>query len=503
MQLNFVLSRRLVRTTGLLLACFAVSANAGTLDAPAAPDSSTSAMYTLTDLYNRLNEGTPGSKRSSVFVEPAAGPTAGTGHTLDEIMAKTPVRDGTNGAGVAEVLAGKTFWGLTSGAWGLQTGTATAGANVSGTNGSLSMTIPNGLYSGGRTATASDTNLSAGNIKTGVTIFGMAGTFTSDATAVPAEILSGKTAYVNGALVTGTVTAGNNVTGTSLSMTIPDGLYSGSKTATTSDGNLSAGNIKTGVTIFGTVGTFTNDGDAVAGNLLLGKKAYVNGMLVTGSIPTQTLSADSATVNAGYYAATMLNAVDTDLTAGNIKSGVTLFGVAGNYAGSSATFSAPFPAARTGDTTENNNNPKGVTWPTPRFTDNDNGTVTDNLTGLVWLKDANCDGAKGWAAAMAWVLTLKDDNTMCANTQLNDSSVAGQWRLPTIKELSSLVDAGKSNPALPSGHPFTGVQSNDYWSSTTSAANTSNAWIVYLYDGNVYAGDKASTVSVWPVRGGL
>jgi hypothetical protein len=32
----------------------------------------------------------------------------------------------------------------------------------------------------------------------------------------------------------------------------------------------------------------------------------------------------------------------------------------------------------------------GVAWPNPRFTDNSDGTVTDNLTGLIWLKNANC-----------------------------------------------------------------------------------------------------------------
>ena len=38
----------------------------------------------------------------------------------------------------------------------------------------------------------------------------------------------------------------------------------------------------------------------------------------------------------------------------------------------------------------------GVEWPNPRFTDNGDGTVTDNLTGLIWLKDANCFGQKTW-----------------------------------------------------------------------------------------------------------
>ena len=42
----------------------------------------------------------------------------------------------------------------------------------------------------------------------------------------------------------------------------------------------------------------------------------------------------------------------------------------------------------------------GVPWPTPRFADNDDGTITDNLTGLMWLKDANCFGTKTWYEAL-------------------------------------------------------------------------------------------------------
>ena len=68
----------------------------------------------------------------------------------------------------------------------------------------------------------------------------------------------------------------------------------------------------------------------------------------TGTLPTQTLSTAGTMVNAGYYAATTLDTVDTDLAAGNIKSGTTIFGVAGTYAGSGGTTSAPFPVAKTG-----------------------------------------------------------------------------------------------------------------------------------------------------------
>ena len=78
---------------------------------------------------------------------------------------------------------------------------------------------------------------------------------------------------------------------------------------------------------------------------------------------------------------------------------------------------------------------KGVAWPNPRFTDNGNGTVTDNLTGLIWLKNANCFGAKDWAMALSDANTL--NNGECG---LTDGSVEGDWRLPNVREMQSLID---------------------------------------------------------------
>lgn len=140
---------------------------------------------------------------------------------------------------------------------------------------------------------------------------------------------------------------------------------------------------------------------------------------------------------------------------------------------------------------------KGVAWPVPRFTDNGDGTITDTLTGLLWLKNANCFGARSWAAALSAANTLA--GSACG---LSDGSVAGGWRLPDVNELESLLDASKINPPLPTGHPFTGVQSSLYWSSTTSANDPSYAWGVYFYDGFVVNFLKVSLGYVWPVRGG-
>ena len=149
---------------------------------------------------------------------------------------------------------------------------------------------------------------------------------------------------------------------------------------------------------------------------------------------------------------------------------------------------------------------KGVKWPNPRFTDNGNGIVKDNLTKLIWLKNANAFGERTWEQA------LSDANTLSSGSHgLTDGSKAGDWRLPNVKELQSLIDFAYYGPALSSasgtskwvnGDAFTGVQSSYYWSSTTNSSNTPNAWNVSLYDGDMYAGGKTFTYSVWPVRAG-
>jgi hypothetical protein len=138
----------------------------------------------------------------------------------------------------------------------------------------------------------------------------------------------------------------------------------------------------------------------------------------------------------------------------------------------------------------------GVSWPVPRFTDNGDGTVTDNLTRLIWLKNANCFKARQWAEALGDCNSLNDGE--CG---LTDGTVEGDWRLPNIKEVLCLVDFSQFNPPLPTGNPFTGVQSFFYWSSTTYAGDTNDAWGVVM-DADLYIGDKESYYHVWPVRGG-
>jgi Protein of unknown function (DUF1566) len=162
------------------------------------------------------------------------------------------------------------------------------------------------------------------------------------------------------------------------------------------------------------------------------------------------------------------------------------------------------PVAKTGQTTsyatgDDGDLQKGVAWPAPRFTDNFDGTVADNLTGLIWLKNANAAGmVKTWADAQTYCNSLASDGT-----NLTDGSSAGEWRLPNVREIFSLIDFSQYNPALPTaGYPFTNVQSRYYWSSTTYEGDSTSAWHVHMNDGNVCGASKGSSSSVWPVRAG-
>jgi hypothetical protein len=131
----------------------------------------------------------------------------------------------------------------------------------------------------------------------------------------------------------------------------------------------------------------------------------------------------------------------------------------------------------------------GVQWPDPRFTDNGDGTVTDNLTGLMWAQNANISGSKIWDDAVDWCNAL-------------DHAGHCNWRLPNILELYSLIDLGSYNVSLPDSHPFSGIESVCYWTSTTFAYYDGIAWDIYLHSGRVKDSNKSFENYVWPVCGG-
>ena len=136
----------------------------------------------------------------------------------------------------------------------------------------------------------------------------------------------------------------------------------------------------------------------------------------------------------------------------------------------------------------------GVAWPSPRFFDNGDGTITDNLTGLMWTQNANPAGNNmTWQSALDYVKTLNTGGHT-------------DWRLPNVNELKSLVNADEPETAVwLNRQGFTNVEGGKYWSSTTLAYGTILAWSVHWGFGyEDQYGFKSNTLSTaWPVRAGL
>ena len=141
----------------------------------------------------------------------------------------------------------------------------------------------------------------------------------------------------------------------------------------------------------------------------------------------------------------------------------------------------------------------GVAVPIPRFTVGTGvGTdqcVTDNLTGLMWTRDANLP-----LGALSWQLSLDYANTLVL-CGFDD------WRLPNRKELRSLINYNLANNAATLNTlGFSNVQANLYWSSSSSAPVppifVAHAWAAVMRDGDETRGLKTDSHFVWPVRAG-
>ncbi len=147
---------------------------------------------------------------------------------------------------------------------------------------------------------------------------------------------------------------------------------------------------------------------------------------------------------------------------------------------------------------------------TKRYNDCGNGTVTDSLTGLVWLKKSNCLPSADFEAAKKAVAGLKNGDCM-----LTDASSPGDWRLPTQKEwettMEKALDMGCSGPTLTNDagtgcmtagpSSFTDVEADYYWSSTTLEGQD-RAYFGDIDHGHLLNGAFTTSLRVWPVRGG-
>ncbi|MDP2106152.1 MAG: DUF1566 domain-containing protein, partial [Desulfobulbaceae bacterium] len=136
----------------------------------------------------------------------------------------------------------------------------------------------------------------------------------------------------------------------------------------------------------------------------------------------------------------------------------------------------------------------GEAWPEPRFEANGE-CVTDNLTGLVWARNANLpNGPMPWQDALNWVTAMNAKGGLCGQTD---------WRLPNIVELGLLPNKEMADSAAwLNTQGFENVEGYNYWSSTTRANHLEHAWRVQMNFGYWLGSGKLVNAYVWPVRGG-
>lgn len=104
-----------------------------------------------------------------------------------------------------------------------------------------------------------------------------------------------------------------------------------------------------------------------------------------------------------------------------------------------------------------------------RFTDMEDGTVRDNRSNLLWLKDANTFPYPiYWGEAVAAV-----NNLQSGENGLEDGSSPGDWRLPTKSEWEELFDTNYSYPA------FSNTVGDDQWAE-------GNAFILDTYNNPIF-----------------
>lgn len=241
----------------------------------------------------------------------------------------------------ATAIASDIYTGKTVYIAGVKTTGTMPDSTQSFTPGTADQAIPLGFHNG-TGIVAGDADLVPGNIRSGVSIFGVVGATdianTGDANLDANFLVVGYSGYDSGVLINGALpNATQNFSPGAADVAIPRGYYDGTSVVL-GDVNLASGNIKSGATIFGVSGSSTvvDTADAVLDPafLLAGYTGYDDGVKKAGTMPNSTRSftpgTTAQTVPLGYHDGTGSVAGDANLVSGNIKAGTSIFGVPGD-----------------------------------------------------------------------------------------------------------------------------------------------------------------------------
>ena len=228
------------------------------------------------------------------------------------------------------------------------------------------------------------------------------------------------------------------------------------------------------------------------------------------------------TIPDGLYAGSKTaTANDTNLAAGNVTRGVTILGVAGT--------ALRAQLLKTGQTTTYGAGSDGDlrNGVAASYTDNGDGTITDNRTGLMWEKKDQSGGIHDYSTLYTWGLTSSPyamNGTMVTTflATLNaGSGFAGDtdWRIPNVNELQGIatyeIGSPSVDPAFNTGcvasctvincsctHFSGGFFAKVYWTSSTYASSPDHAWLIRFDSGQTSQTTKSAGEYVRAVRGG-
>lgn len=319
---------------------------------------------------------------------------------------------------------------------------------------------------------------------------------TSDANATAADLLLGKTAYVNGSKITGNIptvpiatpTISVNTNGLiTATLTQQSGYIStvGTTTKTlqlssSQDADFIAANIKTGVNIFGITGTFTSDATATAAQIQNGKTAYVNGNKITGTLAPSASTILRGTTIAGVAGSlasvTWGSALPSSATNGDsyfLASGSQMTAGSKTIAGSTSSYSESVPS---GSTTLSYTQTTGFNTATINF------TSSGFSYSIPWVRSVSDNCIWNLAYSVTWTPPGGSATTVASST-LSSISTSGTISSSVTPSLSSAIGTATvkitltfTNTTLGTTHTYTGSTTQTVGGVYTRYLRSGGAW---------------------------
>jgi len=120
----------------------------------------------------------------------------------------------------------------------------------------------------------------------------------------------------------------------------------------------------------------------------------------------------------------------------------------------------------------------------------DEHVVEDRFTGAIWTRNANpFDFPRTWRESLGIVATMREQ----------EMHGHGDWQLPSLDLLFTLISHQYVNPAVPAKHSFENIFNGYYWTGDSCCRLPDQAWYIHMGGGRIHRGMKHGSYLIWPV----